>query len=252
MLKDVTLGRYYPARGPLHGIDPRVKLLFLLLFIVSVFLSSSPVVLGFTALVLLVLIIASGVPLSYMFRGLKPVFIIIAMTTILNVFLFRGSPEGTFKALYRMVAVVLSSNMLTLTTRPKELSWGVEKSLSFLSPLGIPVHDIATIVSLAFRFIPVLSDEAMRIMDAQKSRGAHMGEGRLRDRARGIMPVVIPLFVSAFRRSDELSDAMDSRLYGMGRRTEWKARRFSGRDAAFLMLELLYIGIVIAMKVVIG
>ena len=249
MLKDVTLGRYYPVRGCLHELDPRTKLLFLLMFIISVFISSNPIILGLTAVVLLSVIAVSRVPLSYIFKGLRFVFTIIVFTTLLNVFLLKGSWASTLRSLYRMVAVVLASNMLTLTTRPRDISWGVEKSLSFLSPLGVPVHDIATIVSLAFRFIPILTDEAKRIMDAQKSRGAHLGEGNLREKARGIMPVIIPLFISAFRRSDELSDAMDSRLYGTGRRTEWKMIEFRRRDMSIMLLSVLYLGIVIALKV---
>ena len=249
MLKDVTLGRYYPVRGCLHELDPRTKLLFLLMFIISVFISPNPIILGLTAAVLLSVIAVSRVPLSYIFKGLRFVFTIIVFTTLLNVFLLRGSWASTLRSLYRMVAVVLASNMLTLTTRPRDISWGVEKSLSFLSPLGVPVHDIATIVSLAFRFIPILTDEAKRIMDAQKSRGAHLGEGNLREKARGIMPVIIPLFISAFRRSDELSEAMDSRLYGTGRRTEWKMIEFRRRDMFIMLLSVLYLGIVIALKV---
>lgn len=250
MLKDVTLGRYYPIKGCLHNLDPRTKLLFLLLFIISVFISPNPVVLAFTTVVLAIVIAVSKVPLSYIFKGLRFVFTIMVFTTLLNVFLLKGSWASTFRSLYRMVAIVLASNMLTLTTRPKDISWGVEKSLSFLSPIGVPVHDIATIVSLAFRFIPILTDEAKRIMDAQKSRGAHLGEGNLREKARGIMPVIIPLFISAFRRSDELSEAMDSRLYGTGRRTEWKVMEFGRIDMLLCILSFVYLGVAIALKVV--
>ena len=250
MLKDVTLGRYYPIKGCLHDLDPRTKLLFLLLFIISLFISPDPIILAFTAVVLIAIIAVSKVPVSYIFKGLRFVFTIIVFTTLLSVLLLKGSWEATLRSLYRMVAIVLASNMLTLTTRAKDISWGVEKSLSFLSPLGVPVHDIATIVSLAFRFIPILTDEAKRIMDAQKSRGAHLGEGNLREKARGMMPVLIPLFISAFRRSDELSEAMDSRLYGTGRRTEWKIMEFRRRDLVLMILSLAYLLAVIALKVV--
>ena len=252
MLKDVTLGRYYPVRGCIHELDPRTKLLFLLMFIISVFISPDPMVLGLTAVVLVSVIAVSRVPLSFIFRGLRFVFTIMVFMTLLNVLLLKGSWTSTFRGLYRMVSIVLASNMLTLTTKPGDISWGVEKSLSFLSPIGVPVHDIATIVSLTFRFIPILSDEAKRIMDAQKSRGAHIGEGKLRDKARGIMPVIIPLFISAFRRSDELSDAMDSRLYGTGRRTEWKIHELRRRDIILMVLSVIYLGVVVFLKVVLG
>ncbi|MGN1164726.1 MAG: energy-coupling factor transporter transmembrane component T family protein [Candidatus Ornithospirochaeta sp.] len=230
MLKDVTLGRYYSTVSILHALDPRTKLFGLLVYIVSVFLYDSWSGLAFSVSVLSLFIVLSRVPLSYMVKGLRSVVFIVVLASVLNFLLGKGGIRGTVFSTVRIVSVVLASNVLTLTTRPREISSGIEKSLSFLSFFKVPVEDIATIISLALRFIPILSDEAGRILDSQKSRGARLGEGSVREKARAVLPVVVPLFISAFRRSDELSRAMDSRLYGTGKRRSWKRLEYSSSD----------------------
>ena len=248
MAKSITLGRYYPGESPIHRLDPRTKLFFLLIFIISLFLFSSWTGFAFSILVLAIVIASSRVPLSYMVRGLRSVVFIILFAAVLNAVLGKGGWTKTLFTTYRMIAIILSSNVLTLTTRPREISDALEKSLSFLSVIGFPVHEMAPIISLAFTFIPILSEEAERIMDAQKSRGARIGEGKLKDKIKSIMPIVIPLFVSAFRRADELSYAMDSRLYGLGERSVWKKMRYRKSDYLVYLGSLLLLGLSVVLR----
>ena len=248
MLKDVTLGRYYGTKSPLHGLDPRTKLFGLLLYIVSVFLYTSWTGLIFSVLVFSFLIALSRVPFSYMVKGLRSIVFIVVLAAVLNALLGKGGIKGTVFSTVRIVSIVLASNVLTLTTRPREISSGLEKSLGFLAYFKIPVEDIATVISLALRFIPILSDEAGRILDAQKSRGARLGEGKLKEKARAVLPVVVPLFISAFRRSDELARAMDSRLYGNGKRRNWKSLKYGRNDVLGYIFSLLVLAFSILLR----
>ena len=180
-----------------------------------------------------------------MVKGLKPVFFIILFATLINIILGKSDWVKTVFTLWRMIGAVFASNLLTLTTRPREISDALEKGLSFLSVLHFPVHEMATIISLAFRFIPILSDEAGRVMDAQKSRGSRIGEGNIIEKAKSIMPIIIPLFVSAFRRSDELALAMDSRLYGSGKRSVWKKMEYGVYDKYGYIVSVLFLSLMI-------
>ncbi len=214
MLKDVTLGRYYPTVSPLHELDPRTKLFGLLVYIVLVFLASdiTGLVLCFASLVLLMVL--SNVPFKYVLRGLRPIIIVVLLADIINIIFVN---DGLKKALFltlRMFEVIWGSNVLCTTTKPKDISLALEKALGFLKKFGVPVHDFATMIVLALRFIPILSNEASHIMEAQKSRGADFESGNLIRRAKALFPLIIPLFVSAFRKADSLAIAMDSRLYG--------------------------------------
>ena len=193
MIRDVTLGRFLEGDGVLYKLDPRTKLMGLLLYIVSLFVFKTWLGFVLTIVFFLLLRKLSKISFNYMVKG-------------------------------------LASNILTLTTRPREISDALEKGLSFLSVIHFPVHELATIISLAFRFIPILTEEAGRVIDAQKSRGSRIGEGKIVDKAKSIMPIIIPLFISAFRRSDELALAMDSRLYGSGKRSVWKKMEYSKLD----------------------
>lgn len=230
MIRDVTLGRYKEGDGILYELDPRTKLMGLFLYVISLFVFKTW--LGFVLTLAFFLIIRkmSGITFTYMARGLKPVFFIVLFATILNIIIGENNWEKTVFTLWRMIGAVFASNLLTLTTRPREISNALEKGLSFLSVIHFPIHETATIISLAFRFIPILSQEAGRIMDAQKSRGGRVGEGSILDKAKSVMPIVIPLFISAFRRSDDLALAMDSRLYGSGERSIWKKLRYGKYD----------------------
>ena len=245
MLKDVTLGRYYPNNGPLHGLDPRTKLLGLLVYAVCIFLCSTPISCVLCILVLCILIALSRVPLKYMVRGLLPLALVMAVVAGLNI---AFSENGLWKAFligFRMVALVLASNLVALSTRPREIADGLERSLSWLARLHVPVHDIATIIAIAFRFMPILSEEASRIMEAQSSRGAVLKARR----ARTLMPVLVPLFASAFRKADELAQAMDSRLYGTGKATGLRELKYTRQDAVSYICILTFLTVVILMKV---
>ena len=196
------------------------------------------------------IVILSGIPFRLIIKGLKSVFTIIIIASLLNVLLEKGNMQKTMFVVWRMMASVMISNILALTTRPREISDGLEKALSFLSVFHFPVHDMAMIISLSFRFIPILSEEAGRIMDAQRSRGAKMGKGNLVEKAKAIMPIVVPLFISAFRRSDELSLAMDSRLYGSGKRSVWRPLEYKRIDYAGYVFALLVLALSITLRCV--
>ncbi|MGN1189230.1 MAG: energy-coupling factor transporter transmembrane component T family protein [Candidatus Ornithospirochaeta sp.] len=250
MIRDVTLGRYKEGKGVLYELDPRTKLMGLLLYIVSLFVFKTWVGFALTFVFFLVLRYLSHIKFSYMVKGLKSVFFIILFATILNFFLGDRNWIKTIFTLWRMVGAVMASNILTLTTRPREISDALEKGLSFLSVIHFPVHETATIISLAFRFIPILTEEAGRIMDAQKSRGSRIGEGNLKEKASSVLPLLIPLFISAFRRADELAMAMDSRLYGSGNRSVWKKLEYSKIDAMGYILSILILSLVIVERCV--
>ena len=249
MLRDVTLGRYYPAQSVLHALDPRTKLAALIIYIVTVFMAGTPLALVLTFLVLCILIALSRVPIKYMLKGLLPVSIILTITAILNI-LFAA--DGVWKAILitvRTVEVVLGSNILTLTTKPRTLADGVEKGLSWMRALRVPVHDIAMMVSIAFRFIPILAAEAGTVMDAQKVRGACFSGGLIK-KSRALVPVVVPLFASAFRKADELSDAMDSRLYGNAKTVgTLHPLKYNGIDMVAYGIVLCYLVSMIIIKV---
>lgn len=243
MLKDVTLGRYYPTASPLHTLDSRTKLLGLLVYIVLVFLSSDLTGLVLCLSCLGFLMLLSNVPFRYVLRGLKPVLVVVVIADLLNIlFVEDGLKKAIFLTL-RMFEVIWGSNVLCTTTKPKDLSAGLEKALGFLKKFKVPVHDFATMIVLALRFIPILSEEARRILEAQKSRGADFESGNLIHRAKALFPLIVPLFVSAFRKADSIAIAMDSRLYGSGepsvlRPLEYKQSDFVAYAIIFLVLVL--------------
>ena len=230
MIRDVTLGRYKEGEGILYQLDPRTKLMGLLLYIIALFVFKSFFGFALTFVFFLIVKKLSHITLSYMMKGLKPVIFIVLFATVLNIVVGKNNWEKTLFTLWRMIGAFFASNIVTLTTRPREISDGLEKGLSFLGAIHFPLHETATIISLSFRFIPILTEEAGRIMDAQKSRGAKIGEGNIIEKAKSVMPLIIPLFISAFRRSDELALAMDSRLYGSGKRSVWKKLEYGVYD----------------------
>lgn len=267
-MSDVSFGQYYPANSFAHKLDPRLKLLFLIVYIVSIFLCTTFVGLGVCAAVLLVCVLFSRVPLGKMLKSVKGVLFLLLFTAILNLFFYSPaegeSPLWAWKFLeiywgglraagfliIRLFLLVMGSSLLTLTTTPVSLTDGIESLLTPLKWIKVPVHDIALIMSIALRFIPILTDETSRIMNAQKARGADFETGGLIKRIKAIIPILIPLLISAFRRADELGDAMDARCYaGSTTRTKYKKLRFGWRDllAAIFMLALL--AAVIVLKV---
>ena len=261
-MRDVSFGQYYPANSFVHKCDPRTKLLFLIAYIVAVFSAKNFYALGACAFVFLLVAVFSGVPFKSLLRSVKAVLFLLLFTAILNLFFYKGGNvlwswkfiKITDKALYftiflaaRLFLLVLGSAILTLTTTPVSLTDGIESLLTPLKWIRFPVHELALIMSIALRFIPILTDETGRIMNAQKARGADFETGGLFKRVKAIVPILIPLLISAFRRADELGDAMDARCYsGSKVRTKYKKLAFSWRDVlAFLLVSALIAGVVL-------
>ena len=246
MIKNVTLGQYFPGDSIVHKLDPRTKLLATIALIAVVFISSGFAGFAMIAAFVLLVALSTGVHLKYLFKGLKPIMFIIIFTFILNVFFQQtgdvlvqfwvirittgGLRMATFMAA-RLILLVVASQLLTLTTSPISLTDGLESLMRPASKLGFPAHEIAMMMSIALRFIPTLMDEADKIMKAQKARGANFETGNLIQRARAMIPLLVPLFVGAFRRADELALAMDARCYrGGAGRTRMNQLRYGSRD----------------------
>ncbi len=244
MFKNITIGQYYPGQSPVHRLDPRTKIVATFVFIVCLFLvrrSGYPVI----TLIALGLMLASQVPPRLVLRGLRPIFFIALLTFVLNVFVTPGTPlytlgplvvtqEGIASGIYlvwRLILLVLITSFLTLTTPPVTLTDGIECLLRPFSRLGVPAHELAMMMTIALRFIPTLLEETEKIMKAQMARGADFESGNILQRAKNLLPLLIPLFVSAFRRADELAVAMEARCYRGGeQRTRLKQLAYRQGD----------------------
>ena len=249
MLKDINLGRYYKTSSFLHSLDPRTKLVFLLIYIVCVFLADTVLQCSVVLLALASLIVLSEVPLSFMLRGLRTPLIVLLFADVLNILFLDDGLRFSILLTLRIIEVVLASNLLTLTTGPKEIADGLEKGLGWMKAFKVPVHDFATMVAIAFRFIPILSREARDLMDAQRMRGADFSHGGIIKRAKALGPLTVTVFASAFRRADELSLAMDSRLYGYSDRPgKLHPLRYGRNDAASYVALFTFLAVVILMK----
>jgi energy-coupling factor transport system permease protein len=259
-MSEVSFGQYYPANSFVHKCDPRAKILFLIVYIVSIFLANNFYALGALAAVFAVIALFSGVPFKMLIKSVKAILFLLVFTAVLNLFFYSGKTplwEGsflTYEGVYftiflavRLFLLVLTSSLLTLTTTPVALTDGIESLLTPLKWIRFPVHELALIMSIALRFIPILTDETGRIMNAQKARGADFESGGLIKRVKALLPVLIPLLVSAFRRADELGDAMDARCYsGSKVRTKYKKLTFGWRDlAVFVLLGVCLAGIIV-------
>ncbi len=263
MLNDVTFGQYYPAKSFVHKLDPRTKILALIAFIVLLFCVRNFYGLAACALVLFAAVGFSRVPLGSVLRSVKGVLFILLFTAVLNLFFHGGehllTPESWFIKIYResivfmcffvirLFLLVMASAVLTLTTTPVSLTDGIESLLKPLALVRFPVHALALIMSIALRFIPTLIEETNRIISAQKARGADFESGNIVKRVKAVIPVLIPLLISAFRRADELGDAMDARCYtGAVKRTKYKKLKFGVRDfAVALIFAALIAGVVL-------
>ncbi len=256
MLREITIGQYYPADSVIHKLDPRVKLAGTLVFIVSLFAFASVEAYLLATLVLAAVIRASKVPLKFMLKGLKAIFILLLFTVAFNLFLTRGTPifhfwiftvtrEGVKTAVFmaiRLVYLIIGSSVMTLTTTPNNLTDGLEKALAPLRRIRVPVHEIAMIMSIALRFIPILLEETDKIMKAQTARGADFESGNLIQRVRNMIPLLVPLFVSAFRRANDLAMAMEARGYHGGEgRTKMRPLVYARRDKLAYLVMLLYL-----------
>lgn len=230
MLKDITLGQYYPADTPVHRLDPRMKILLIFLYIVSIFFVADYLPFALLALYLVFVIKMSTIPLGMVLKGVKPLRFILIITFVINLFFTPGealwsfgfltiSQEGIHQAIFmaiRLVLLVVGTSLLTLTTSPIELTDGLEKILNPLRAIGLPAHELAMMMTIALRFIPTLIDETDKIMKAQMSRGADFESGNVFSRAKNLVPLLVPLFVNALRRAEELANAMESRCYRGG------------------------------------
>lgn len=258
-LKDITLGQYFPGNSLLHRFDPRSKILFTVLFIAAIFLCKGLVSYGITLLILLIMIGISKVQPRVFLKGMKPVVFIVVCTAILNLFYTSGTvlwswgilkitEEGIWKAgfmVLRILMLIACTLLLTYTTSPILLTDGLEKLLRPLKKLNFPVHELSMMMSIALRFIPTLIEETDKIMSAQKARGADFDTGNLLQKAKALVPLLVPLFISAFRRADELAIAMECRCYHGGEgRTRLRQLKLKGIDiAALVFAVLLCVGI---------
>ncbi len=251
MLKDITIGQYFTGHSFLHKLDPRMKIILTMAFVVLLFCASNPLGLLVGVLLLIAAFAVSKVPAKMILKSLKPIIPIILFTAILNMFFVSGDPvfswkfltitkQGLFTALtmtVRILCLIAGTSLLTYTTTPIELTDGLERLMKPLHKLHFPVHELAMMMTIALRFIPTLIEETDKIMNAQKSRGADMDSGGLVQKAKALVPILIPLFVSAFRRADELALAMECRCYRGGEgRTRLRKLRMQSRDFAALLI----------------
>ena len=249
MLRDITLGQYFPGDTVVHRLDPRTKLILVVLYIIALFNTKGWISNGLILILTLLCMKIANIRLSNIFKGLKPMLLIIVLTALLNLFYTRGTPihEGwiiTWEGLDRAVKMVLritllitGTFLLTYTTSPMALTDGLELLLNPLKKLKVPVHALTLMMSMALRFIPTLIEETDKIMSAQRARGADFETGNLIQRAKALLPILVPLFVSAFRRADELAIAMESRCYHGGEgRTRMKQLHYAGIDMVALVL----------------
>ncbi len=263
MIRDITLGQYYPVDSVLHRMDPRTKLFGTLVFIISLFLANNLLAYGVATLFLAAAIRLSRVPVKFIVRGLKSILFLLLISVSFNLFLTPGTAvfqigflkvtwEGLelagFMAL-RLIYLVIGSSVMTLTTTPNELTDGLEKSLGFLNKVGVPVHEVSMMMSIALRFIPILIEETDKIMKAQMARGADFESGNLIQKAKSMVPLLVPLFISAFRRATDLAMAMEARCYHGGEgRTKMKPLRYAGRDRVAYVVYLIYLALIIVCR----
>ncbi|MBB6624969.1 energy-coupling factor transporter transmembrane component T family protein [Clostridium gasigenes] len=257
MIKDITIGQYIPGETFVHKLDPRTKIVLSILFIACLFIIDKFVGYSLIVAFLSLTIYTSKIPLRYLYKGLKPVFFLIALTATLNIFMIKGGEllfsygfiniyeEGVRIAVFmalRLIFLIMGTSVLTLTTSPIELTDGIEK---LLKPIGKELaHELAMMMTIALRFIPTLIDETDKIMMAQKARGADFESGGIIKKAKSLIPLLVPLFISSFRRADELAMAMEARGYrGGAGRTRMKQLMFSSKDiVAFVIFLILLIG----------
>ena len=264
MLRDITLGQYYQADSVIHRLDPRVKLGTTILFIISLFVFNG--VWGYlvAALFLALVIKLSKVPFRFMVKGMKSIVFLLAITVLFNLFLTPGEPivqiwkltitqEGLRLAVLlsiRLGFLIIGSSVMTLTTTPNQLTDGLEKMLRPLNKIKVPVHEIAMMMSIALRFIPILMEETDKIMKAQIARGADFESGNLIKKAKAMVPLLVPLFISAFRRANDLAMAMEARCYRGGEhRTKMKPLQYHAADRIAYLVLLLYFSGCVAMRV---
>lgn len=266
MLKDITLGQFFPGRSPVHLLDPRTKLVMLAVYIVALFLASGVVSYGVMLLFLIAVIKISTIPMKSIVRGMKPLVMILIFTGVLNIFFTPGAGdpfaalgpvkiyrEGLVRAAFMMLRILMlvsGTFLLTYTTSPIALTDGLEALLSPLKKIRVPVHELSMMMCIALRFIPTLIEETDKIMSAQKARGADFESGSLIDRAKALIPILVPLFISAFRRADDLATAMECRCYqGDEGRTKMKLLRYCRWDFNTFFIGGLLIAVMVSLRI---
>ena len=266
MLKDITLGQYFPGNSPIHRLDPRAKLIVLVMYIVALFVASSWVSYAIVLALLVITIKISTIPPKSIVRGMKPIVFILLFTGILNLFYSDGgvillqmgslaiTTEGVKRAIFmmgRILMLISGTFLLTYTTSPICLTDGLESLMTPLKKIHVPVHELSMMMCIALRFIPTLIEETDKIMSAQKARGADFENGNILERAKALIPVLVPLFISAFRRADELATAMECRCYQGGEgRTKMKLLRYSRADMYTFGIGALLIAAVAALSAI--
>lgn len=261
MIRDITIGQYYPAESRIHRLDPRVKIVCTLLFLVSLFIQNSLLGYVIATVFLGAVIRLSKVPLKYIVKGLKPIVILLLFTVVMNLFLTQGGQRlvhfwiftitenglrtSVFMAV-RLMYLVAGSSIMTFTTSPNGLTDGMEKLLHPLNKVNVPVHEVAMMMSIALRFIPILLEETDKIMKAQMARGADFESGNIIQRAKAMIPILVPLFVSAFRRANDLAMAMEARCYHGGEgRTKMKPLKYKTRDWTAYAFTVVYMVLIV-------
>ena len=267
MIKDITLGQFFPGNSVIHKIDPRVKILLIIAYIVFLFVANNVVSLGFMVLVTVAIVLLTKIPIKMYFKGLKAIMFIILFTSVLNMFYGSGEPiwqwgflkitlNGISNAVFisiRIVALIFISCVLTYTTSPTDLTDALERLMKPLTVFHIKVHEIAMMMTIALRFVPTLLEETDKIMNAQKARGANMDSGGLIKRVKAMMPVLVPLLVSSFNRAYELAVAMECRCYrGGAGRTRMKVLKAETKDAVAVAVSVFVLAGVIVCNVMFG
>ena len=254
MIRDITIGQYYPADSMIHKLDPRTKLVGTIAFIVSVFLFHTFLGYAVAGVFLAGMILMSKVPVKFIFKGLKAIFMILTPGEVVwKLGFLKVTKEGLVLAgtmAIRLVFLVIGSSIMTLTTTPNQLTDGLERLLRPLNKIHVPVHDIAMMMSIALRFIPILLEETDKIMKAQIARGADFENGNLIQKAKNMVPLLVPLFISAFRRANDLAMAMEARCYhGGDNRTQMKPLSYKKRDHAAYGVMVAYLAVAVGFRV---
>ena len=263
MIRDITIGQYYPADSILHRLDPRVKFVSTLVYIVSLFVFSSWIGYGAAAVFLMVMIVLSKVPFKFMVKGLKPIMMLLLIKMFFNLIFTPGEVIWSFwiikitregvklavKMGIRLIFLIIGASIMTLTTTPNQLTDGLERLMRPLNKIHVPVHEIAMMMSIALRFIPILLEETDKIMKAQMARGADFESGGLIQKVKNMVPLLVPLFISAFRRANDLAMAMEARCYhGGDDRTQMKPLKYKKRDHIAYLILFAYLAVAIGFR----
>jgi len=267
MIRDITLGQFYPAESVIHRVDPRLKIIITLVYIVTLFFVRDFITYAFVVICLCTVIIISKVPFRYILRGMKPIFIILIFTFTLNMLMTEGkvilslgflhiTEEGLYNAVFmatRLILLIVGSFLLTFTTKPVKLTDGIESLLKPMSKFGIPSHELAMMMTIALRFIPTLLEETDKIMKAQQARGADFETGNIFKRALNLVPILVPLFIGAFRIAQDLALAMEARCYRGGEgRTKLHELKLRMRDMVTIILMIIFVAVVFSERYYFG